>query len=265
MTVMSAGALTVSPAVKIDTDGPAHNPVLSPDGTTMLFSSDNHTGLKSLKLSTGEITVLDESHGAGFNPVFSTDGKQVYYRTASLIDGLMHRDVRKYDIENGTSKALSPMSRDNVDMKAVAGATDYVTAEYDHIVISKNGVTSDVRPLADAFSYLWASQSPDGSKIVFVEPFKGVFVADADGSNVVNIAKKGSFPAWASDNLIVFTVSHDDGYVILDSKLRVYDLLTEVTVDLTPADVKVGESCAASNGTVVYSTLDGDVYRIEIK
>lgn len=265
VSVLGASALTVSPAVKINTAGAAHNPVLSPDGTTMLFSSDNHTGLKALKLSDSSIITLDEAPGAGFNPIFSTDGSKVYYQTAKLIDGLLHRDVRAYDLLTQKSERISEMSREDADMLKISGKHDYVTAGFEGITISSKGITKTLNPIEEAHSYLWASLSPDGSKIAFVEPFQGVFVSDTNGENLIKVSSKGDFPAWAGDNLLTFTVSHDDGYIILDSTLKIHDLTTGITVDLTGEDVKVGESSSSSNGTVVYSTLEGEIYLFNVK
>lgn len=261
----SAFALTVSPAEKVATGSAGHNPLLSPDGTILLYSAVDHTGLNAIDLNTNKITRLDDAPGAGFAPVFSTDGKTVVYRTAALVDGLMYRDVRTVEVENGTGRRLAPMSRDAADLAQYAGHTDYVFANTNHIDIVRDGKTTQIKPLDDAHSYLWASMSPDGTKLLFVEPFKGVFVADANGSNPVRIALKGDFPAWAGNNYITFTESHDDGYVILDSTLKVYDLSTGVTLNLTADDVKVGESTSAANGTVVYSTLEGEIFKITIK
>ena len=263
--ILGASALTVSQPVKIGIEGPAHNPVLSADGSTMLFSSDNHTGLKAFNLKNGDITVLDESMGAGFNPIFSIDGNTVVYQTAELIDGLLNRDVRSFDLKTGKTELIANMSRNDINLNELSGHADYVKADYDCIIVAKDGMTTRLRPIENAHSYLWASMSPDGKKITFVEPFQGVFVSNPDGTQARCIAKKGAFPSWAGNNLITFTLSHDDGYVILDSTLKIYDLSTEITVDLTPADVKVGESTSSADGTVIYSTLDGDLYKISVK
>lgn len=262
---LGASALTVSQPVKIMTDGPAHNPVLSPDGKAMLYSSDNHTGLKLLTFATSETVTLDESAGAGFNPIFSADGSRIIYQTAEVVEGLLSRDVRAFDLASGISTRLSEMSRGDINLNAAVGHTDYVVADIKGINVTRNGQTEMIRPIADAHSYIWASLSPDGNRIVFVEPFKGVFVTNLDGTETVRIAAKGDFPAWAGNNLVTFTESHDDGYVILDSTLRICDLTTGLTVNLTPADVKVGESSSSANGTVVYSTLAGDIYMINVE
>jgi len=265
LSTATASALTVGTATKVEVAGTGHNPMLSPDGRTMLFSADDHTGLKAIDLSTNRVTVLDEASGAGFAPVFSADGSKVVYRTAELVDGLMHRDVRAYDFTAAKSTKIQGLNRTDVDLHATAGKEKYVFGDIKRIVHVENGKTQYLTPIADAHSYLWVSLSPDGTKILFSEPFKGVFVADADGKNAIRIAAKGDYPAWAGQNIVTFTVSHDDGYVILDSTLKVYDLTTGVTVDLTDKDVLVGESTSAADGTVVYSTLGGEIYKLTVK
>lgn len=258
-------ALQVSQPVRLITDGPAHNPTLSPDGKSLLYSSDNHKGLKLMTIATGQTVTLDESEGAGYAPVFNIDGSKVIYQTAKHIDGMLNRNIRSYDISKGTSEELAPMSRKDIDLAAVESARDYVKGGITNITVSVNGQTKAIDPVAHAHSYLWASLSPDGSRILFNEPFQGVFVCNTDGSGLVRVAPRGDFPAWAGDNLITFTESHDDGYVILDSTLKIHDLTTGITLDLTPADVKVGESSSAPDGTIVYSTLGGDVFLVNVK
>lgn len=265
LTTVGAYALTISPAVKIDTDGPAHNPVLSPDGKSMLFSSDNHTGLKLLSFGSETITNLDDAIGAGFNPVFTTDGSEIIYQTASVDGAILTRDIHKYNINSGQSIQLVADSRDNITPAVFADGKTSVYTDFDKIQLNQNGIVSTLNPIENAHSYLWASISPDGQKLLFVEPFQGVFVSELDGKNPVKIASKGAFPSWAGENLISFIVSHDDGYVILDSTLKIYDITSGITVNLTDDSILVGESTSAADGTIVYATLDGDIFKITVE
>lgn len=262
---IASQALVTSQAVKIDGVTNAWHPVLSPDGTTLLFSTDDHTGLKALSLSTGAVTVIDTEAAAGFNPVFSTDGKKVFYRTSQLNDKLMERDVRSFNTATGTSERMQAPGRADVNMQAEAGNADYAYADYKNIVFSINGEQRTISPLADAHSYLWASLSPDGSKLLFTEPFKGVFVANADGTDARRIAPRGDFASWAGRDIVVFVVSHDDGYMITDSKLVAIDLRDDLQAEITGADTLVSSVTAAADGTVVYSTLDGALYKLTLK
>lgn len=263
-TAAAASALTLSRPVKINIDGPAHNPVLNATGTVMLFSSADHTGLKAYDLTSDEVVTIGIEAGAGFNPVFTADGKGVVYQTAEIIDGLMHRDIHTYSFDTKRSAKIAGMSRDDVTLNAV-GAVDYVSAALDGIDVCLDGNATKINPVADAHSYLWASLSPEGKRIAFCEPFQGVFVCDIDGRNLVKVSDRGDFPAWAGNDLLTYTVSHDDGYVILDSTLKIHDLSTGIAVNVSAPDVIVGESCSAPDGTVVYSTLDGDIYILSVK
>lgn len=268
LTLLMAGAFALGlsampPARQLDMPAGSHHPVLSPDGTTLLFSTDTHTGLSAMDLGTGSVRELDAAAGVGFQPVFSLDGSTVYYRSAEVRDGLMMRDVRSCRIDNGEPAVLAAPSRNNVDMQAYAGG-DYARADYRTVKVSRNGVETSINPLADSHSYLWASLSPDGSRLLFAEPFKGVFVSNADGSEARKVLDKGDYPTWTGNNSIIAVVTHDDGYVVLDSRLVLVNIGTGISSDLTPDTVKVGEATASASGTVVYTDLSGNMFIIDL-
>ncbi len=248
-------------AIELNLPSGVAHPVLSPDGTKLLYSSDDHTGLNLLDMSTRKTSVIDTDAGAGYCPAFTPDSRAVIYRTARLEDGLTMRDVRQYSLADNATKTLSGFNRTTDRALSLTGAKDYALADYRTITLVKNGVSKSISPIADAHSYLWASLSPDGKRLLFVEPFEGVFIADADGKNPVKIADKGDFPAWVDDTTVTYIVSHDDGYVILDSSLMVYDLNDKTTEKLTDETILVGESTAAA-GYVIYSTLDGKLFML---
>lgn len=211
------------------------------------------------------MAVIDTDAAAGFAPIFNADGSKVFYRTAMLVDGLLCHDVRSYDIAKGSApvKLQSYSRKAPSDLNAVSAKDNYAFADYRDIVLCRDGVTTKINPIADAHSYLWASLSPDGSHLLFCEPFEGVFVAKTDGSQPQRIAAKGDFPAWLSNNMIAFVVTHDDGYVVLDSKLCVVNIASGRTTDITDVDTLVGEAAAAA-GKVVYSDLQGNMYLIQV-
>ena len=69
-------AVAQSEPVQLAVPAGSHHPVLSPDGSTLLFSTDNHTGLSAMNLADGSVRILDSEAGAGFQPIFSLDGKR---------------------------------------------------------------------------------------------------------------------------------------------------------------------------------------------
>ncbi len=240
----------------------SHHPALSPDGTKLLFSTVDHTGLKSLDFVTGKVTEIDQSAAAGFQPVFSVDGSKVYYRTATMVNGLLNRDVRSYDMTSGKVKQLRKPDRSEHALKAIDHAT-YVKSDFDHIDVTINGVTNEVRPIADGYTYQWASLSPDGTKLLFTEPFKGVFVSDLDGGNPHKVLAKGDYPCWISDTAVACVVSHDDGYLVLDSAVVIADINSGEKFNATGSDILVDELTASPlTGRIIYSTADGKVFNI---
>ena len=260
-----AGALTLcagSP-VAVEIEAGACHPVLSPDGHTLLYSTVDHTGLKALDLTSGAVTVIDTEVAAGFQPVFTADGLQVYYRTAQMTDGLMYRDVRSFSFEQGRATRVQAHSRSNDAAAAFAG-TAAAWADYRNIAVQLDGVRSEISPVADAHSYLWASLNGDASKIAFCEPFSGVYVCNADGTDAVKLLVKGDFVSWAGPRTIVAVVSEDDGYGILSSQLVAVNTSTGIVRTLTPDSVLVGEATASLDGTVVYTDADGLMYKFNI-
>lgn len=236
------------------------HPILSPDGSKLLYTAVDHTGLKCFDMATGEVEVIDSEAAAGFSPEFSADGSKVYYRTAIVENRLLKRDVRCFDMGSRKVAKLQGYSRNQVEVKSLAKET-FAAANFSHINLSLKGKVAKLSPVADAYSYLWPSLSPDGTRMLFTEPFQGVFVCNLDGSNAKAYLPKGDYPCWIDDNTVAAVVSHDDGYVITDSKVVVVDLATGETVDITTPDVLVGElTVSLATGAIVYTTLEGDVY-----
>lgn len=263
--IMAAGALAAWAAqpLQLNVEPGAHHPVLSPDGTVLLYSTVDHTGLKALSLTDGAVTTIDEAPAAGFQPVFSTDGRAVYYRTASIVDGLLYRDIRSYDFATARTKQLAKPNRRNDNLgAAVAGS--YACSNFSTIEVCHNGRLTSVSPVEDAHSYLWASLSPDASKLAFSEPFQGVFISNNDGTDARKILEKGDYVSWAGPSTVIAVVSRDDGYMILESRLVAVNINTGIVRTLTPDDVKVAEANASACGLVVYSDLDGNLFTLDI-
>lgn len=247
---------------RIDISGEVYHPVLSPDGSTLLFSSADHTGLNSLDLATGKISVIDKSAAAGFEPTFSHDGSKIYYRTAVKVNGLMNRDVRCFDVKSATMTEIAKPNRDSRALKGIDRQT-YAATDFDHINVSVDGKLSSLDPVAGAHTYQWASISPDGTRLLFSEPFKGVFVCNLDGTDLKPVLPKGDYPCWIDDSTVAAVVSHDDGYIVLDSAVVLVDLASGGTATATTPDYLVGELTASpANRSIIFTTVEGELYQI---
>lgn len=262
--LFSFAATALPPAQKLELPEGSHHPVLSPDGNTLLFSTIDHTGLKALDLSTQEIQTIDPAMGAGFQPIFSLDGSKVFYRTAQVCDGLNMRDIRSFTLNTGEEpELLRPLNRETIDIRSFAGG-DYAIDNYRTIRVVSNGQTREIEPLADAYSYMWSSLSPDGSRLLFTEPFTGVYVSNTDGTNPVCLLPKGDYATWAGDNKFIAVVTRDDGYVVTKSTLVLVHTGTGIVTELTPENVLVGEATASASGIVIYSDLNGNMFMLDL-
>ncbi len=262
---LSAVELTVVSTEKLNVDGPAFHPVLSPDGNTLLFSSEEHRGLKSLNLLTDEVSIIDENAGAGFRPVFSADGKEVVYRTASYQGKLLYRDVRSFNFETSKCAQIAKPSRDQINTHAmVRDSYTLGHASKQSINVTIKGKTNEISPLQGGHLYVWSALSPSNEKLLFFEMHNGLFVSNADGTDAKQLGVRADYPCWAGDNVIVAVASKDDGYVITSAKVVAIDVATGAITELTGDDVIV-DGVAASKNKIAYTTESGEIYIMNIK
>ncbi|MEG0559462.1 MAG: hypothetical protein RR513_03010 [Muribaculaceae bacterium] len=266
--------------IKLDNNTKAFHPVISSDGLKLLFSTESYMGLNLLDLKNNSTTTISESIGAGFEPIFSNDGKSVYYKSTSVNNRLRSSNVERYEISTAKSKEILPQSRESVLLSAhksgviiksgkkmmgvKKGNVTIAYTDYNRIIINNGGVEKSLNPIADAHSYMWVSVSPDGNKLLFVEPFKGIFVCDINGENLHGYGK-GSAPIWYGNNFIIATKSTDDGYIVLSSQLYAINLNTSSALAITSSDEIVDDHTASFDaGKVVYSTIQGELKVLKV-
>lgn len=262
---MSAAELTVVSTEKIVLSEEAHHPTLSPNGDVVLFTQPNYKGLKSLNLTTNEVKVIDEGVGAGFEPIFSTDGKEVSFKTEIIVDGLSQRDVKCYNLENGNKAQLIKPTRNNIDTRALVNKT-YAkpNADKQSISISIDGVVTEVNPIKDGYRYIWSEVSPSKGKLFFNEIYTGLYVSELDGSKAQYLAARADFPCWAGDKYVIALKTKDDGYVITSAKVIAINIETKEVVELTDDETLVAGLTATAD-KIVYTTENGEMYLMNIK
>lgn len=261
---MSATDITAVYTKKVDVGCDAHHPTLSPNGKVVLFTSEDYTGLKSLNLLTNEVSVIDETPKAGFNPRFTADGNEVVYRTAIKEDGISQNDVKRYSFASKAKTQLMKHSKDMVNTPSLVGDTyAYAFAKKQAMEISINGVKKEINPIEYGYRYLWPSVSPSATKLVFSEVYSGLFVSNVDGTQAKNLASRGDFPCWVGDKFVVALSTKDDGYVITSAKIIAIEVATGKVTTLTDDSVRV-DGLTAIADKIVYTTEDGEMYIMNI-
>lgn len=262
---LSAADLAVVSTEKLNVDGTAFHPTLSPNGNIVLFTGEAYTGLNVLDLETNEVRVLDENAAAGFDPVFVANGTEVIYRTLSYEDGLARRDVQRCNVKTGEKVQLLKPSRGVVNTRAMALDTyAYGLADKQAIEVTIAGQTKEINPIGDGYRYLWPAVSPAKQKLLFNEVYSGLYVSELDGSKAKHLAFRADYPCWAGEEFVVALSTKDDGYVITSAKVIAIEVATGKVKELTDDSILVS-GVTASEDKIIYTTEDGEMYVMNIK
>lgn len=274
--VAGAAGLQYSTPEKIEGVSGYH-PVLSADGAMLLYTTDDYRGLNLYDFEKSDSRVLSEAENAGFLPVFVDGGKAVMCRRAETISRLRNVAVDKISLTDGKVENMLPLSRQEISVMYDGTATPVVKAglrsltaretstiavraDYDHITVEQNGKSTAISPVNDSHSYLWATLSPDRTRILFVEPFQGVFTCNLDGSELHRYGT-GDYPVWVDNEHFVVVKSSDDGYTVTASRLYLVNAITSSAVALTEPEIMATEAAVAP-GRIVFATEQGDIYQI---
>lgn len=274
-----AANLQFTAAEKIDIAKGAYHPTLSADGSKVLYTADNYKGLLVYDFYAGKTTKLTDADAAGFCPSFSADGKSVVCRRSQLVGNLRNIAIDGISLDDGSVNEILPLGRHDISVardirgenvvKAGARvlsekkiATKVVGTDFDKIVLSVDGVESRISPVPDGYSYLWASLSPDGSKLLFVEAFSGVYTCNLDGSDLKNYGQ-GNFPVWVDDSHFIITKQKMEDDFIAESRLYLVNASSASMLALTSPEMKAVEASVAQNARmVVFATDDGELYQM---
>ena len=256
---------------------------ISPQGDYLLLTSATNQGLTKLDLTSGQTQVLSNAPSAGHNVKISPDGQTVVYRESSFNDNhLRLSTLKSVNLTTGASQVLVKPTRDlqgyavdatsagavnkgKFSKKAIGAAkaqnVPVLSIDKGQLMITVNGKTRQLSPNGTQFSYMWASLSPDGTKVLYYQAAHGAYVCNLDGSNVRKVGQMRA-PVWYDDNTVVGIMDQDDGEFIYASTI-VAATLDGKTQVLTGDDV-IAMYPHATSGKIVFSTPAGEAYLINV-
>ncbi len=236
---------------------------VSPAGDYVLLTTGSNKGLQRYDVATKTTTVLSEAEGAGYNVQISTDGQEVVYRETTIGRDQLRRNniVRK----NFTKQRRNVIARGQRDMEKMAttDAKATVTISDRLMVLRQNGTTKTLAPNGTDKSYIWASISPDGTKLCYYVCGEGCFVSNIDGTQPQFIAHALRAAKWYDNNTLVGMADEDNGEFITASAIVAYTLdgrhqvLTDNTMIATYPSV--------ARNLIVFGTEDGSTYMLNVK
>ncbi len=211
------------------------------------------------RVSTPE-PILKGQESAMYNPVLSNDGSTV------LFSDVDHTNLRAYDMEAGVVTPVKATSNEAMTAQfdkngKVTFSSPVVEAKGSTIIINGKSYS----PVPSFAGYTWESVSPDGKKVMFFAAGVGIIVTDLNG-NI--LARPGNYeaPVWFGNDYIVAQNSTDDGHQYHSSQIVLLSVDGSKTQALTkPESMTFSPAASAEAGKVVYSTIDGRLYQINLE
>lgn len=256
---------------------------ISPKGDFVVIAQNEKSGIYRLDLATKSVKTISES-GIMHELKISNDGSTVVYREPRIQANRMRQiALKSFDLNRDTESMIVPFCRDLqgvalVDDNIVAVNTDKLTTKnlkggeakvtmpvasirygqlcIDGKVISPQGTTGN--------SYMWASVSPDGSRVLYFLASRGCFVANIDGSNPVNLGSLHA-PRWYDNNTVVGMYDRDNGHEIYASRIVAVSADGKVRQNLTEdASLALFPSITNAGDKISYTTPAGELFIINI-
>ena len=236
---------------------------VSADGSYVLITSGSNQGLRRYDVATGKTTTITTAAGAGYNVQISKDGQELVYRETSFDkQGLRKNNIIRHDLATAKTATVAKAQR---DMKAMVntGANVSVSINDRKIVLNKNGKNIILAPNGSNESYIWPSVSPDGTKLCYYVCGNGCWVANLDGSGKQYIGHGVQAAKWYDNNTLVAMDAEDDGHFTTASAVVAYTLDGKKQVLTNGSMIAMYPHVA--NNVIVFSTLDGETYMLNVK
>lgn len=197
-----------------------------------------------------------------YNPVLSADGSRLLFSHSDF------SDLREYDFNNEVTRKVSADRRQafaaHFEGNTVVFDNPTLRCEGASVVLSANGKETVISPVDCEAGYLWASLSPDGKKVMFLAAGKGIYITDLKG-NVLATPGNFEYPVWYGNDNIVVQNATDDGHQYHSSQIVMLSLDGKVRQDLTrPESMSMAPTASAAAGRIVYSTIDGRLYQMNV-
>ncbi|MBQ4291446.1 MAG: hypothetical protein IJS19_01060 [Muribaculaceae bacterium] len=287
-TMVSAQHFKVVKTQRFDAGSGMYHPVFTPDGKSLLVSSEDYNGLSVFDMTTKKLTSLTKMAGAGWLPEISADGRSVVCKEmhateqkvtlhsidlatkasttlASRIDHVNNVNLVDNKVQYaplGSGMLTKQFTARKVSTKAV-GSSVYATTEDLKVVVYRNGVRNELKlntANGDEDLYCWVSLSPDKSKVVFSGK-RGTFTCNLDGSGLTYLGRFFA-PVWCGNDYIVgHNTASDDGYVISRGDIVVVPAKGGKIQQLTTSnsELKMFPSANAEGNRIAYHTGDGKI------
>lgn len=241
-------------------------PVWSPDGKQIAAAGPNYTGIYVFNADGSNGVQLTNAEGAGYKMAWSKDGKEIVGRVNVREGVRILHEMKAWNATTGSVRTVANRAPTNANPRTAGTSVSLLK----NMTEDAAGVAANTPALAAyaGRTVVNPALSPDGKQIAFQIVGKGMFVINADGTNLRSLGA-GSHPAWMPDNkTLVYTIVRDNGSAITGSTVMTIDLSNnakEVLINdaklipLTPAINADGTRMAFENAA------DAAIYTVTLK
>lgn len=258
-----------------------------PGSGNLLVAGEGYDGLSLLETRRGGLKVISNEPGAGYEPAVTADGNKIFYRSDIFSDNMKYSSVWCYDIATGSRELLVERGR-GVNPPAVAGNSvllrsdsemrieqrgpvlksgadrTFVVIEEMTPVLYRGGERKVLMPNGNGF-YIWASLSPDETKILYNYQGKGTYICGTDGRILHDLGRINA-PRWFSDMIVIGMDDKDDGHRITSSDLVYYSLGEKKRMSLTATPERSEMfPFAIDRRKIAFCTDNGEIYIMKVR
>ncbi len=264
---------------------------ISPDGSYILVTNHVQAGLTKVDLATQESSLLTTAESAGYDVKISEDGKQILFREMSMSSdksvysslkrmNLTTREVNTivtptrelggYAIKRNVVMAVNKrqMRKQAITSNVQTTSVDVPlvsTDEDNQLRITRNGVTSILSPNGTDELYVWASVSPDATKVCYFLLSGGCWVANIDGSNPRKISEHLHDAKWYNNNVLIGMEDKDNGEQFTYSTIVLQGLDGRRQVLTDGVEIAMYPYASLDGKRIAFSTDEGNAYVINVK
>ena len=268
---MNAQVVTVTSDVML-TDSAAYFPQLSDDGKNLIYAPTDAHPLIMQDVATGATRIVSDKGLPGFDAVFDNKGNIVFMTIEQRDNRLLYRGVSRYDVKKGKIKQLLKPQHGAVHIvKGTKGlalvgesksrdlkkAGTVAWTQGDRLMISVNGKVRQLRPVQGTVGLLWASVSPDGTRVAFEAATKGVYVCDLDGNHLTSLGMY-LMPCWYNNDYLV-AMSNAGNIRISGSNIHLLKVDGSFAQPLTDSKIAAIQPMV-SGDKIVFTTKAGVVH-----
>ncbi|MBR5639509.1 MAG: PD40 domain-containing protein [Muribaculaceae bacterium] len=238
-------------------------PIWSPDGSQIAVTGDNFVGIWVAQADGTDLHQVSKAPGAGYQMRWESN-QEILSTPYSIENQKRMTRIERVNAATGKIQEVAPATRD-LKRSTVMGATNVFQTMLDE----PQNATAKIAGLSE-YAGNWVinpALSPDGTKIAFQIVTKGLFVCNADGTELVSLGK-GSHATWLPDSHnLMMTLIADDGHRFIGSDIYCVNIDSGNAINITPNSETIPITITVSpDGTKLAfdNDTDGAIYIINL-